>query len=210
MSIALEAKSSAARDTSFMKNGHSLSLYRFTVDQYHRMIDAGVLGKYDRVQLLEGRIVDKMTHNPPHDSCVISTQQAISPLLPGDWHVRGQCAITTPDSEPEPDIAVVRGKSQRYSRRHPLPKDIGMIVEVGDATLRDDQTNQYRVYARCRIPIYWIVNLVDETVEVYTRPRGGKNPQYLERRFYSKEDSVPLVIVGKQFGTIAVRDLLPL
>ena len=108
MSISLEIKP-LARRTSYSEHGSSLSLHRFTVAKYHRLIEAGVLGKHDRVQLLEGRIVDKMVHNPPHDSSVALTQFAVAPLLPADWHARIQSAITTPDSEPEPDIAVVRG-----------------------------------------------------------------------------------------------------
>jgi Uma2 family endonuclease len=206
MSIALETD----RETAPFTAGDSVSTpHKFTVDQYHQMIDAGVFDKYDRVQLLEGRIVDKMTHKPPHDVSVDLTQTAIAALLPADWRVRCQSAITTSDSEPEPDIAVVRGPARRYSQRHPRPRDIGLIVEIGDATLRDDQTIQYRIYARSRIPVYWILNLVDEKVEVYTKPKGGKKPRYEDRRDYAKDESVPLVIAGKLLGTIPVRDLLP-
>src|ERR1700722_19947266 len=139
MSIALETD----RETPPFTAGDSVSaLHKFTVDQYHQMIDAGVFDKYDRVQLLEGRIVDKMTHKPRHDASVDLTQSAIAPLLPADWRVRCQCAITTTDSEPEPDIAVVLGPARRYSQRHPGPRDIGLIVEIADASLRDDQTTQ--------------------------------------------------------------------
>jgi Uma2 family endonuclease len=200
----------SARETPPSTAGDSVSaLHKFTVDEYHQMIDAGVFGKYDRVQLLEGRIVDKMTHKPRHDASVDLTQSAIAPLLPADWRIRLQSAVTTADSEPEPDIAVVRGPARRYSRRHPQPRDIGLIVEIGDATLRDDRTIQYRIYARSRFPVYWIVNLVDEKVEVYRNPKGGKKPRYEERRDYSNDESVPLVIAGKLLGTIPVRDLLP-
>ena len=174
MSIALES----ARETLPFKAADSVSaLHKFTVDEYHQMIEAEVFGKYDRVQLLEGRIVDKMTHKPRHDASVDLTQTAIAPLLQPDWRVRCQSAITTAESEPEPDIAVVRGPARRYSQRHPRPRDIGLIVEIGDATLRDDRTIQYRIYARARIPVYWIVNLVDEKVEVYSKPKGGRKPR---------------------------------
>ena len=208
MSIAVEAD----REISATMNDALLSsLHKFTVEDYHRMIEAGVLNKYSRVQLLEGRIVDKMSRNPPHDQAVVLTQGALAPLLPANWHIRVQSAITTADSEPEPDISVVRGAfaARLYSKRHPHSSDIGMLAEIGDATLRDDQTIQYRIYARARIPVYWIVNLVDEIVEVYTNPKGGKKPRYLERANYTKEESVPLVIAGEHLGMILVRDLLP-
>jgi Uma2 family endonuclease len=145
MSIALETDRETPPSTA---DGSLSALHKFTVAEYHQMIDAGVFDKYDRVQLLEGRIVDKMTHKPRHDASVVLTQSAIAPLLPADWHVRCQCAITTADSEPEPDIAVVRGPARRYTQRHPHPIDIGQLVEVADASLRDDQTIQYRIYAR--------------------------------------------------------------
>ena len=205
MSIALKT----TRETPFTAGDSLSALHKFTVDEFHQMIDAGVFGKHDRVQLLEGRIVDKMTHNPRHDASVDLTQSAIVPLLPSAWRVRCQCAITTADSEPEPDIAVVLGPARRYSQRHPGPKDIGLIVEIADATLRDDQTIQWRIYARSRIPVYWIVNLVDEKVEVYVKPKGGKKPRFEDRRDYSKDESVPLVLAGELLGTIAVSDLLP-
>jgi hypothetical protein len=206
MSIALETD---RENPPFTPGGSVSALHKFTVDEYHQMIDAGVFDKYDRVQLLEGRIVDKMTHKPRHDASVDLTQNAIATLLPTTWRVRCQSAITTDDSEPELDIAVVRGPARRYSQRHPRPRDIGLIVEIGDATLRDDQTIQYRIYARSRIPVDWIVNLVNEKVEVYMNPKGGKKPRYEEQRDYSKDESVPLVIASKLLGTIPVRDLLP-
>ena len=84
-----------------------------------------------------------------------------------------------------------------------------MLIEVGDATLRDDQTIQCRIYARCRIPVYWIINLVEEKVEVFTKPKGGKSPCYQERRDYAKDESVPVVLDGTQLGTIPVKELLP-
>jgi Uma2 family endonuclease len=206
MSIALETP---RQISSFSVDGFSTApAHLFTVDDFHRMIDTGLFGK-KRVQLLEGRIVDKMVHNPPHDASIALTQTTIAPMLPADWHIRVQSAITTPDSVPEPDFAVVRGSVRRYSQRHPGPKDIGMLVEVGEATLRDDQTIQYRIYARSRIAVCWIVNLVDEIVEVYTKPKGGKSPRYLKKREYAKDESVPLVIAEERIGAIPVSDLLP-
>jgi Uma2 family endonuclease len=184
-------------------------LHRFTVAQYHHMIQAGVFEDNDHVQLLEGCIVYTMTHNPPHDTAMDLSQSAISPLLPANWRVRVQSAITTRDSEPEPDVAVVKGPARRYKTSHPRPRDIGMLVEVADSSLQQDRTIQARIYARARIPIYWIINLVEAKVEVYTKPSGRKQPHYGERRDYGLSDSVPLIIAGKHLGFIPVRDLIP-
>jgi Uma2 family endonuclease len=186
-----------------------LPTYHFTVEQYHRMIEAGVLTENDRVELLEGRIVPKMTHNPPHDAAVDLTQWALVPVLPAGWRVRVQSAITTADSEPEPDLAVVRGAARRYARSHPRPRDIALLVEVADTTLLEDRNDKCRLYARSRIPVYWIVNLVDSRLEVYTRPRAGNAPAYRERTDFGVEEAVPLVIAGQEVARIPVRELLP-
>ncbi len=206
MAVVLRESSRELVDGSGMP---SWSRQRFSVNQYHRLIRAGVLREHDRVQLLEGSIVAKMTHKPPHDVAVDLTQTAIAPRLPAGWRVRVQSAITTQESEPEPDVAVVRGPARRYVRSHPRPKDIGMIAEVADTSLLEDRTVQARIYARARIPVYWIINLVQAVVEVYTQPKGGKAPGYGQRRDYHQDESVPLIIAGRRVGLIPVRDLLP-
>jgi Uma2 family endonuclease len=186
-----------------------LSPHRFSVEQYHSMIQTGVLAVDGRVELLEGVIVDKMPHNPPHDACVDLTQNAVANALPKGWRVRVQSAITTEDSEPEPDVAAVRGPARRYTNSHPKPQDIGLVVEVAESSLQEDRETKGRLYARCRIPVYWIVNLRDSQVEVYTQPRAGRKPAYRQRRDYVRHESVPVIIEGRQVGQVAVSDLLP-
>jgi hypothetical protein len=80
---------------------------------------------------------------------------------------------------------------------------------VADSTLHRDQTTKLELYAGAKVAVYWIVNLVDRRVEVYTQPRGGKSPTYKTRTDYGPDDAVPVVIAGKRVGTIAVKDLLP-
>ncbi len=182
---------------------------RFTVDEYRRMGETGVLTEDDRVELLEGLVVTKMIHNPPHDSSVHLTDDALRQRLPAGWHTRIQSSVTTDDSEPEPDVAVVRGSARDYSARHPGPHDIGLVIEVADASLRSDR-NKRRLYARARIICYWIVNLVDLQVEVYSDPSGPhESPRYREEAIYRADQSLPLVLDGKEIGQIPVRDLLP-
>src|SRR4051794_24354393 len=82
------------------------SLYRFSVEQYLRMVETGVLTGEDKVELLEGRIVNKMPRNPPHDGTIACFNQSLGQLLPQEWLVRVQSAITTSESVPEPDLAV--------------------------------------------------------------------------------------------------------
>ncbi|HJT75846.1 MAG TPA: Uma2 family endonuclease [Gemmataceae bacterium] len=185
------------------------SFHRFSVGQYHRMIAAGILTENDRVELLDGLIVAKMTHNPPHDAAVSLVNKALLRRLAEDWVVRVQSAVTLAGSEPEPDVAVVRGPERRYTRSHPRPKDVALLVEVAESTVETDREGKGRLYARARIPVYWLVNLPASRVEVYTQPRGGRAPAFRQRQDYGREDQVPLLIAGEEVARVAVRDLLP-
>lgn len=186
-----------------------MPVYRFTVRQYHRMIDQGILTEHDRVELLEGWITPKMTHNPPHDCSVLLTQTELLSRLSVDWIVRVQSAITTRDSEPEPDLVIARGPARRYARAHPKRDDIYLLIEVADTSLQDDRVVMSRLYARYRIAIYWIINLIESQVEVYTEPKTGRSPAYRQRKDYGIKDSVPLILEGRDFGLIPVKNLLP-
>jgi len=182
--------------------------HRFSVEQYHRMIESGILREHDRVHLIGGIIVDKMTHNPPHDGTVLLIQTAVLQLLPPDWVLRIQSAITMRDSEPEPDLVAARGPIRRYMRSHPRPKDIGLLIEVADSSLQEDR-GMALVYAEARIPTYWIVNLVERQIEVYTRPRAGKSRGYHQRQDFGPASSIPVMLAGREIGVLPVRQLLP-
>ncbi len=189
--------------------GPARPFYRFSVEQYHGMIEAGILTEDDRVELLDGLVVEKMTHNPPHDAAVSLVNKALLRRMPDEWIVRVQSAISLPGSEPEPDVAVVRGPERRYARSHPRPKDIALLVEVADSRVEVDREGKGSIYARVRVPVYWLVNLPASRVEVYTQRRGGRAPAYQQRQDYSGEEAVPLVIAGHELARIAVRELLP-
>jgi Uma2 family endonuclease len=180
---------------------------RFTVDQYHRLIDADVFAADARVELLEGWIVYKMTHNPLHDSTVDRIQEILRDRISKTWRVRVQSAITTRDSEPEPDIVIARGPASRYAKRHPVAKDIELIVEVADSSLDRDRNEKGPLYARAGISVYWIVNLQESVVEVYSSPTRGRRYAALQR--FRMKDSVPLAIAGQTLPPIPVKELLP-
>jgi hypothetical protein len=188
-----------------------LPVRRFTVAEYHRMIQTAVLTEDDPVELLEGWIVPKMPHNPPHDATVNITSDLLSEVLPAPWRVRVQSAVTTLDSEPEPDLAVVMGPQSRYRDRHPAAADIGLLIEVADSSLVGDRTVKLRLYARAGIMIYWIVNLIDLQIEVYTDPDAtAKEPKYCSRQVYRSGDRAPVVLEGQQVGQIDVNDVMGL
>lgn len=187
----------------------SRPLYRFSVKQYQRMIETGVLTGNDRVELLDGWIVSKMTQKPPHAVTVDLTQALLRAALPQEWHIREQKPVTLRKSQPEPDLAVVRGPARRYARRHPRPIDIALLIEVSDTSLADDRIYKFRLYAQAGIECYWIANLASSSVEVDSLPKGGKSPTYQHRREFGIAESVPLVIEGMEIAKIPVRELLP-
>lgn len=185
--------------------------YRLTLDQYHRMVEAGVLTKEDRVELLEGWLVVKMPNHPPHRWSTRKVRVAIERRLPPGWFADEQKPITLPlrGSEPEPDLQVARGEPVDYPDRHPGPADLGLLIEVSDSSVAQDQRLKARIYAREGIPTYWILNLVARRLEVYTDPTGPSDtPGYRQRKDYGPDEEVPLVLDGREVGRIAVRDLL--
>ena len=183
-------------------------IFRLTVGQYHEMLRAGILEERAPVELLDGWLVQKMTINPSHSATTESTVEAIRAVLPAEWSVRTQQPVTLAASEPEPDLAVVRGHPRTYRQRHPHPQDVTLIVEIADATLDRDQTTKKRLYAEAGIPTYWIVNLPERRLEVFWEPAGAES-EYRHHRVYQVPSDVPMVIDGREVGRIPVESLLP-
>lgn len=118
--------------------------------------------------------------------------------------------VTLATSEPEPDVAVVRGSDDDYPDRHPGSDDVALRVEVSDTSLRRDRGFKKAIYAKARIAVYWIVNLIDWRVEVYAQPSGPATaPNYRQHQDFGETDQVPLVIEGREIARIAVSELLP-
>lgn len=186
-----------------------LPVRRFTVEEYHRLIQTGILKSGEPVELIHGWIVPKMPTNPTHSSIVRRLDKFLQRIFDDASVVGVQQPITTTDSEPEPDLTVSRGPERRYFTTHPEPIDIHFVVEVSDTTLAYDQGEKLSLYARAGIELYWIVNIEDRRIEVYSQPRGGRKPTYRSRTDYGPRDSVPVMVGGKKIGTIPVSELLP-
>lgn len=185
-------------------------LRRFSVAEYHKLIEIGVLTEDDNLELLDGYLVHKMSRNPPHDAAIQKILKRLFRVLPPDWDLRIQSAVTLSRSEPEPDLAIVRGDETRYLANHPGPADIGVVIEVADSTLDSDRIDKGRIYAEAGIACYWIVNLVDHQIEVYTLPSGATStPAFRQPQDYRMGDNVPLLLDSTVVGSIPVRDLLP-
>jgi Uma2 family endonuclease len=148
---------------------------RWSVDEYHRMIAAGILAPDDHVELLEGHIIEMVPQEPPHASTTSSFGNDFVLLFSGKAWVRQQLPITiTPNSEPEPDIAVVKIDPNRYRDRHPTPADIYLLVEVADSTLSYDRNRKAKVYAKANIPEYWVINVKQRQILVFRNPQGER------------------------------------
>jgi Uma2 family endonuclease len=180
---------------------------RFTVDQYHRMIETGILAENDRVELLDGWILEKSPVGPPHATCVSLIVDALQQKLPSGWLIRAQSPITLAAGEPEPDVTVVQGSIRDYRDRHPSGPDIGLLVEVADSSLQFDRLQKRPQYAAAAIPEYWIINLIDRCLEVYADP--APDGDYQRRQVVDASGSVEVQLAGRCVGQISVVDLLP-
>jgi hypothetical protein len=173
------------------------------------MIQTGVLGEKDRIELLEGHLVPIMPPNPPHSTVVSRAVRTLTRALPDGWHLRSEQPLTLADSQPQPDLVAARGDFAAYAARHPGAPDVGLAAEVADSSLDEDRDDMARIYARANVPIYWILNVVDRQIEVYTDPRPADPvPAYATRTDYRPGDSVPLVLDGQTVGHIPVADLV--
>lgn len=184
-------------------------VHRFTVAEYEKIARAGILTEDDNVELLEGWIVPKMTKYPPHDGTIDLVVYLLNQALPRGWFPRVQNVVVTSDSEPEPDVTVVRGKPGDYYDHHPTGADIGLVIEVADSTVRRDR-RKANIYARAGVPSYWIINLDEGQIEIYTQAAGkGKKLVYQSRQTLLRGDEVAtLVLDGKNVGKVRVGDIL--
>lgn len=185
------------------------TFHQLTVDQYHQMIRNGILGEADPVELIEGYMVTKMPRSPEHDFAIRTLNKRLLRLVPDTFIVSNQCATTLSDSEPEPDFTVARGDEDAYRSHHPGPTDTALVIEVSASSLAYDRTDKARVYARAGIPVYWVVNVIDKQIEVFTQPSGpGDAPAYAQQDVFTVGASVPVVLDGNTVGTIAVADVV--
>jgi Uma2 family endonuclease len=179
-----------------------------TVDEYDRMIEDGTIGEDDQVELWDGVVVPKMPKNPPHRVGTRKTLEALNGVMPAGWYAdKEEAVVVGPRSKPEPDVSVRRDTFKYDSSHDPTAADCCLVVEVADSSLDDDRGKKWRGYGRAGIPVYWIINLRDNQVEVYADPdpAGG----YRSRVDYRPGQDVPLVIDGHEVGRIPAADLLP-
>jgi Uma2 family endonuclease len=182
-------------------------LYRFRVDQYEQMGRAGILTADDRVELVEGVLYRKSMKKGNHSISAREASAALARIVPLEtYFVTREDPVRIPGRAgmPEPDVSVVRGRSRDYSEQ-PEASDVALVVEVAEKRLTFDRTEKLNTYAAGGIPVYWIINLVDRQVEVYSSP-GPEG--YRSSQVYTPGQDVPIVIDGSTLGQVAVAELL--
>jgi len=180
------------------------SLYRWSSDEYHRLIELGFFDDV-RVELLDGEIWRMPAQLTPHATSVRKATFIIRAAFGEGFIVEAQLPTTLNNgSEPEPDVLVVPGTPDDYIDHHPGPDDVRLLVEVSDKTLRKDRTRKALAYARAGIEDYWIVNLVDRQLEVH---RGPAPDGYQTVAVYAPGQS--LTPLHAPQSSVTVADLLP-
>ncbi|WP_247215198.1 Uma2 family endonuclease [Synechococcus sp. C9] len=151
--------------------------HRFSVEQYHQMIDAGIFAPDDRLELIHGELVKMSPINRRHAAGVDRLVYLLLNRLGQKARCRIQNPITLADSEPQPDVAIVRWRDDFYLAGHPTPPDIYWVIEVADTTITYDRGVKVPLYLSAGIPEVWLVNLDEDCLEVYRQ----KEPQILRR-----------------------------
>ncbi len=180
----------------------ALTRYRFSVAEYHQMVEAGVFNEDDPVELIEGEIVEMAPIGSRHAACVKKLNQLFTNALGERVIVSVQDPIGIANSEPEPDLALLRPRDHFYAERHPGPEDVLLVVEVADSSLEYDRQVKMPLYARSNIPEAWLVDLGNDEVVIYREP----SPKgYGSMQTYSAGDEVS--VSGFDL-TVRVADVL--
>ena len=187
--------------------------YPLSAADYFRMVDADIIPADRRVGLWKGMLYEKMAKKLPHAGASSKVPLAFWRVLPEGWCVWPDNPILLDDfSAPLPDVAIVRGGPDDYTGRGSVPKagEIGLVVELSDSSLRKDRTRTLEVYAAAGLPYYWVVNLVDRRVEVYSGPKvEGGIASYAAAETFGAGRDVPVVLDGREAARVPVVDLLP-
>jgi Uma2 family endonuclease len=158
----------------------TLLLHRWTIDDYHHIVATGVLAEH-RCELIRGEIIDMAPEGPEHAHRCETSARYLEKLFGQGWWARQGKPITLSDSEPEPDIAIVR--EQDYSQQHPAPEDIRLVVEYSFSTQVKDTGVKRDLYAEAGIADYIVIDLKSSKIIHYSNPVNGKYTY--EQTFYS-------------------------
>ena len=189
-----------------------IETHRWTREAYDRMFDHGLFGPDERVELIDGEILEMTPIGSRHATAVQLVPRALESAFGRGFCVRAQLPLALdPRSEPEPDVAIVRGTPRDYRDFHPSPSDTVLVVEISESSLEYDRATKASLYARAQIVEYWIVNLVDGQLEVSRCPEI-----FADAPFGWRYSEVQTLGPGSRIAplaapsiVIAIDDLLP-
>lgn len=167
-----------------MTQRNQLHLHPIDLSVYHGMIKHGMLTESDKVELIHGQIVTMSPKGSRHAACLSEVNRWLNQHVSRSMIVRPQDPIQIPNhSEPEPDLALVKFREDKYANGHPLPEEVLLVIEIADSSLDYDRRVKAPLYAEAGIPAYWIINLPDGVIEQHTQPLGDryKTVRVLER-----------------------------
>lgn len=171
------------------------------VEEYYKMAEVGILKPEDRVELINGEIYQMSPSGSRHAAIVDHLAMMLNQLPQREVIVRVQNPIRIDDNnEPEPDVALVKYQPDFYSTAHPIPAEVLAVIEVAGSSIRFDKDIKSLLYASCGIPEYWIINMNEDQLEVFSDSKAGI---YSQNRIYGPADDVTLM--GNK---LAVKDLL--
>lgn len=188
----------------------TVQVKRWTREDYDRMIDAGIFAPGERVELIDGEILAMSPQNSPHATAISLTADTLRVAFATGHHVRVQMPIALDRySEPEPDVAVVRGSPRHYRDAH--PSSALLMVEITDSTLAYDRDQKGSLYARSGIVDYWVLTLADHRLEISRDPAPAAGARYgwsyRSVQHHTAEEYVSPLAAPQ--ARIAVADLLP-
>ena len=176
----------------------AIERHRFSVDDYHFLAEHGLFAPSERVELIRGELQLMQPLGPDHSSHTSSFIDTIRPKCPPTLALRlEQPVVIPPDSEPQPDLAVVRRRADYYKSAHPRPADVLLIVEVADSSVAFDTGGKARLYAQAGIPEYWVLDLPAQRVRIFREPRGDgyKVGEALTRGETARCGTVPELVI---------------
>lgn len=178
--------------------------HRFSVEQYEKMIERGILGAQDKVELIEGEILEMSPAGGPHSKYTMKLFRLLAAAYASPWVARIQCPIKLTHSEPEPDIAFYQPHPDEYEAEHPTAKVAVLVVEVSETSLHLDRQIKAPLYAQEGIPEYWIVDLANKSIEVHREP-GAAGYGFMKR--HGSGDTIDLPAIDG--ARLAVDELFP-
>jgi Uma2 family endonuclease len=176
-----------------------LKTHRFTVDEYHRIGEVGIFSEDDRVELLAGEIVEMSPIGPLHASIVDRLNALFSSQLGGEAIVRVQnpLLLRTEDSEPQPDVILLRPRPDFYARSHPEAQDVYLVIEVADTSVETDREVKFPIYARAGVPEAWLLDVSMQRLEVHRHPTpdGYQDVHLLQRGASVAPQAFPALVL---------------